>query len=108
MAVLHDGEQISSDLDADIEAGIEVLPPPCNYPFVKEIPGGFYASVVHQGSLETVMNETVPALRNWIKEHHYQATGPAIQAYLWVDGMGQLPEKLVTEVQIPVKSEKES
>lgn len=104
MAVLHDSDQILNPLDTEIEVGIEILPPKSfNYPFIKEIPGGLYASVIHQGSLETVMNKIVPALHSWIKEHHYQVTGLAIQVYLWVDGMGQFPEKLVTEVQIPVK-----
>lgn len=104
MAVLHDGDQILNPVDADIEVGIEVLSPkPFNYPFIKEIPAGLYASVIHQGTFETLITEIYPVLRNWIKEHHYQATGPAIQVYLWAAEMGQLPEKLVTEVQIPVK-----
>lgn len=104
MAVLHNNDQSLNQEDADIEVCIEVLSPkPFNYPFIKEIPAGLYASVFHQGSFESLITEIYPELQNWIKGHHYQATGPAVQVYLWAAGMGQFPEKLVTEVQIPVK-----
>lgn len=104
MAVFHEGDHILNFADTDIEISIEVLSPrPLNYPFIKEFPAGLYASVIHQGRFETLMTEIYPVLRNWISEHDYQATGPAIQVYIWPDRMGQLPEKLVTEVQIPVK-----
>lgn len=105
MAVFHDNDRNFDPLDADIEIGIEVLSPkPLNYPFIKEIPSGLYASVIHQGRFETLMTEIYPVLHNWIKEHHYQAAGPAIQVYLWPNRFGQHPENLITEVQIPVKT----
>ncbi len=104
LAVLHDADQIFNPEGADIEVGMEISSPKTfNYPFVKEIPGGLYASVIHQGSLETLREEIYPVLRAWIKKNNYQATGPAIQVCLWADAMGQVPEKMVAEVQIPVK-----
>ena len=104
MAVYHDDYLDFNPADADIEVAIEVLPQkPVNYSIIKEIPAGLYASVIHKGRFETLMTEVYPVLYSWIKEHNYQAAGMAIQLYLWYAPMGQIPENLITEVQIPVK-----
>lgn len=103
MAVFHDDLRFFNPEDADIEVCWEVSTDPGPHSFVREIPDGLYASVIHRGKPETLMPEVYPGLYSWIKENNYQVTGPLIQVYLWYAPMGQIPENVIYEIQVPVK-----
>ena len=103
MAVFHDDHRILEGMDGDIEVCAEVLgAKPANYPMIREIPTGLYASVIHKGSYRALITDTYPALYNWLKDHNYPVLGPSMEMYLATFPIAQSPENSITEVQIPV------
>ena len=102
MTVFHDNYRVFDYNDADIEFCWEVFADkPYNYSFIREIPPGLYASIIHEGDYFTLLTETHHFLYEWIKQHKYQVIGPAINFHLSVPE-GRLPKKIIVEVQVPV------
>ncbi len=103
MSVLHDDRRTFTGEDTDFEVCWEVLAEnPFQYPFIREIPGGLYASVLHEGDNITLPTKTYPAIYNWIKEHDYRDVGPVLHTYLVSVYNTQAPDQFVTEVQVPI------
>lgn len=103
MAILHEDYRDFDHADADIEICWEVLAEkPFKSPFIREIPAGLYASVLHEGDYNTMLTETYPVLYNWIKEHNFQVTGPSIQIFHVSVQNAQSPDRFITEVQVSV------
>ena len=81
MAIFHDDHR-SLDMGGDIELCTEVLEvKPADYSFIREIPAGLYASVIHKGCNHTLITDTYPALYNWLKKLNYKVLGPSMEMY---------------------------
>lgn len=102
MTIFHDNDQLFDKDAADTEFCWEFIADKSyNYSFIREIPSGLYASVIHEGAFPALLNETQPRLFEWIKQHKYKPIGPAIHKYLSVPESRQ-PKKGIFEVQVPI------
>ncbi len=102
MTIFHDNYRVFDHKEGEIEVCGEVFPDKSyKYPFIREIPSGLYASIIHKGGNSILFSETYPRLYEWIKQHRYEPVGPAINAYLDVPD-GRVPKKLTIEIQVPI------
>jgi effector-binding domain-containing protein len=102
MTVFHDNYRVFDGKEGDIEVCFGVFADKSyDYSFIREIPSGLYASIIHEGDNFILFNETYPRLYEWIKQHQYEPVGPAINAYLDVPD-GRAPKKVTIEIQVPV------
>lgn len=83
-----------------VHAGISVDAEPSDaYEFtIVDLPAFEGATIVHQGSMETVLG-TIQALSRWIESNGYTSTGYNREFYLEYN---EDPDKWVTELQEPV------
>ena len=103
MSIFYDDYRHFDYIGADFEVCWEVLADrPLKYSFLREITAGIFASLVHRGDYGSLYNEAYPRLYNWLKEHDYQVTGPAIQRYILSVNNSHSPEKYITELQVPI------
>lgn len=100
MTIYYDEE--FKERDADVEIAVPVATPvkESKQVTMHDLPGGEAATVIHQGSFETI-GEAYAAAWRWIEENGYQLTGPPRELYI-NSGPGVKPEDFVTEIQIPV------
>ena len=102
MTIFHDKYQVFDYKDADTEFCWEVFADKSyNYSFIREMPSGLYASIIHEADYFSLLTETQPRLYEWIKKHKYEPIGPAIHTYLSVPE-GRVPNKAMIEIQVPV------
>lgn len=66
-----------------------------------ELPGGVFASVVHEGPYST-LGETYDSLGGWIPAHGYVVAGPPREVYL--SEASTPPEQTRTVVEFPVEA----
>lgn len=71
-------------------------------PFVKTLPAGLYATVVHQGSREGSI-EAYEYLKSWTLKNGYQAQGPTIKVYLLSYAHTKSRDQIVSEFQVLVE-----
>lgn len=99
MTIYHDSTDDcrgNRDLEMCIPADVD---PVKNETHIRTIKADLYATAIYQGEYLGQCD----ALENWIKEHHYQITGPAIEVYLNSFMNTRFPQQFITEIQIPVK-----
>jgi len=103
MTINHDSYRVFDHKRGEIEVCCEVFPDKSDdCSFIREIPSGLYASIIHEGDIFVLFSETYPRLYEWIKKHQYEPIGPAINAYLDVPD-GRVTKKLTIEIQVPIK-----
>ncbi len=103
MTVLYDNYQVIDHKDVEIEFCWEVFADKSyNCSFIREIPSGLYASIIHEGDYFALLTEAYPRLYEWIKQHKYEPIGPAFNVHLSVPE-GRRPKKGIVEVQVPIK-----
>lgn len=101
MAVYHDFLLDFSPEDCDLEVCVPILDdaPQTSTGLTRMIPGGLYATVIFHGEYAGQCN----ALIQWIREHHYEITGPGIEIYINSFMNTRFPKNYLTEVQFPIK-----
>ena len=67
---------------------------------VYELPAGIAASVIHQGSEETI-EQSYRAVSGWIKAQGYAVAGPNRELY-WPEAHAQASAASLTEIQYPI------
>lgn len=102
MTINRDNNRAFGQEEGEIEVCCEVFQDKSyEYPFIREIPSGLYASIIHEGDILLLYSKTLPRLYQWIEQHKYEAVGPPINAYLDVPD-GRVNKKLTIDVQVPV------
>lgn len=102
-SIFHDDYEAFDPDDADVETGAEIHPPQ-SFPetsHVRTIPAGLFASGISKGSHQDSM-KFFGKLREWLIQKGYKITGPTLKFYILNGKLTKLPEKYVSELQIPV------
>jgi effector-binding domain-containing protein len=116
LTLYHDTEYREQDVDVEVATPVSAPPPESDRVTVRQLPAAEQmASVVHQGSYET-LSQAYNALLAWIEANSYCIVGPSREVYLccpdneytapdavgYAEYLADTPAEYVTEVQFPV------
>ncbi len=99
--IYHDEEFREQDADVEVVAPVAGPVPEGERVRGLELPGGEVASVVHEGSYDTI-GGTYGQVMGWIEANDYCIAGPPREIYLKGPESGDDPSTYVTEIQVPV------
>jgi DNA-binding transcriptional MerR regulator/effector-binding domain-containing protein len=103
MAIFHDDYSAFNPLDADIETcGPIYNGNNLKKPFIRNLEGGLYATVVAKGEYED-SKKAHQRLKNWIKDKGYKITGPTIKIYILNSKLIMSAKHFTSELQIKVE-----
>ena len=102
-SIFHDDYATFNTLDADVETGGEIHPPraPLETTRIRKISAGSFACGICKGSHQDSV-VFYGKLCEWITQKGYQISGPTLKFYILNGKLTKLPEKYVSELQIPV------
>lgn len=98
MSIYYSGFYIKTEIPIEMEVAIPVLSNDVN---TKKLPKIKVASIVHEGSFETI-GETYDLLLKWISANQYKAKGPVREIYHKGEWLTEDTNKFITEIQIPI------
>ncbi len=102
MAIFHDDYINFDSHNADIETcGPIYTPEDSQFPFIRKIESGLYASIVAKGEHEN-SKEAYLKLREYLKENNYTISGPTIKIYILNAKLINSTQSFTSEIQIPV------
>ena len=104
MSIYYSGFYIHTDMPVVMEVAIPVLGEEAtiNEINIKNLPKIKVASIVHEGSFETI-GETYQVLLDWIAANHYTTSGPVREIYHKGEWMTNDTLKYITEIQVPIE-----
>ena len=103
LSVFHDEGYKENDVDVEIQIAVQGTCQNTEHVIFKTVPAITVASATYQGSYDqlTAVNQSVA---NWVKDNHYEFSGPMFTIYHVSPAQTQNPDELVTEVCYPVKT----
>lgn len=105
LAIFHDPEYKESNVDVEIQVAITGHYQDTELVKFKQVPKIQIASAIVNGSYEQ-MNKVMETIGQWIEDNQYQINGPMFNIYHVSPAQDPNPDNWVTEVCIPVWSEK--
>lgn len=102
VAIWHDDEFKTSDIDGEASVYLKQPIPEGERVKVYELPAATMASAVHKGAYNT-FTRTYEAIVSWIEANGYKIVGPNREVYLYcTQPIRQDDDSYVTEIQFPV------
>lgn len=103
VAIWHDDEYKTSDIDGEAVVYLKQPIPEGERVKVYQLPAATMASVVHKGAYNT-LNRAYDAIGHWIEANNYKIAGPNREVYLYcTQPVRQDDDSYVTEIQFPVE-----
>jgi effector-binding domain-containing protein len=103
VAIWHDDEYKTSDIDGEAVVYLKQAIPESERVKVCELPAITVASVVHKGAYNR-LNQAYEAIGRWIEANGYKIVGPNREVYLYcTQPVRQDDDSYVTEIQFPIE-----
>ena len=102
VAIWHDEEYKTSDIDGEAAVYLKQPIPEGERVKVYQLPAATMAGVVHKGAYNR-LNQAYEAIGHWIEANGYKIVGPNREVYLYcTQPVRQDDDSYVTEIQFPV------
>lgn len=102
MAIFYDHYSVFDFDNADVEVCIPISNSQFTSKYVRKLPEGLYASILHKGSYDNAP-KSYALLLEWLKENNYEIVGPPMENYIIDVSLTKNPQNYISEFQIPVK-----
>ena len=104
MGVYYDDFEVIKDInDFELCRRVDDTAENEKYDFIRIMPGGLYASIIHKGSYAALINSYLK-LKNWIKENNYTIIGPLYAIYIMPEAMVEAKENAETQLILKIEN----